>query len=131
MAERAAGAFGSLYYLALSIQQPAQWTVPVWVLLAFLLGPALIGLIAGRLQRGEMSPLRRFRGGLQAGVITMFLYTSITLMALHARMGSSGDGGQVFLVGLFVSVIYALIAGVVAGAVSSRLGRAQRARERP
>jgi hypothetical protein len=112
---------GLLAYLLVSAAQPPAWGIPVWALLAFVVVPGIIGYTTGRVLGRSAERKPRFRAGLFAGAAAMFLYASVTLMVLHARIGSTGDSGEVFLVGLFVSLVYSGLAGAVAGAASAYL----------
>lgn len=112
---------GILAYLILSVQQPPAWRVPVWAALAFLAVPATVGFTAGKIAgRGTPAPTR-FRAGMSAGGWAMFWYAAITLFMLHARMNSGAPAGEVFLAGAFVTIVYSLLAGLVAGLVSAKL----------
>lgn len=119
---------GCIGYLILSLRQPLGWTIPVWALLAFLVVPICIGLTVGRGMGYDAGPGPRFRGWFRACSLVMFLYTAFNLMIVRYNIGS-GDTGQVFLVGLFVSVIYALLAGLVAGLASGWLAYRNRKEE--
>ncbi len=111
---------GGLCYLLLSTRQPPQWTVPVWATLAFLLVPLIGGFAAGRWQGPDRPAATRFRSGCFAVGWAMALYTGITLISLREKI-HTGSSSQVLLVGLFVTGVYAAVAGIVAGFSSARL----------
>lgn len=122
-------AVGLLGYLLLSAEQPPGWTVPGWIFLAFLVVPGVVGLATGRLQGWEQPPGARFRAAMRAGGIAMALYTGFTLIVLRQRIHTNTDSGQIFLAGCLVTLVYAVLAGLVAGFVSARLAwRGERSR---
>jgi hypothetical protein len=112
---------GILGYGILSFQQPPGWTVPVWAVLAFLVVPGMAGWATGRLLGRDRLPRDRFRAGVSAGGLAMALYTAITLIVLQQRIHTEIGSGQTFLVGCLVTLVYAALAGVVAGLVSARV----------
>ena len=63
----------------------------------------------------------RFWAGFRAGSLAMFGYTAISLMVLRTHIGSGADSVSIFVVGLFVSTVYALIAGIIAGIAGAKL----------
>jgi hypothetical protein len=109
-------------YLLLSIQQPPGWTIPGWVILAFLVVPALIGGVTGRWQGLDQEARTRFWAGGRAGGGAMALYSGLSLIAVRQRFSTNADAGQVVLVGLFVTLVYAVLAGAVAGLASALTG---------
>ena len=110
----AAGAAG---YLLLGIQEPPEWTMPVWALCAFVLLPGLIGFVIGRKQSLDDFPKVRFRQGFLVTAPVMFCYASIAMIAAHSRIGSASDVGQEMLAGTLAATVFAAVAGCVAGAV--------------
>ena len=108
-------AIGLVIVLILSLRNPRAWGEPVWAALTFALLPALVAFAVGR-----TTPPRE--GITNAFWITNFLvfwYTAIGMMRTHHRVGSGGDPGQTALVGLFVAVVDAALAGLVAAGVSA------------
>ena len=112
---------GIFLYVGLSFRTPLQWTQPVWFLLAFLVVPALVGLVNGLKKYKPRSAGQGFRMSFYAGAWAMFLYAGINMMIAHSRVGSGGNAAASLLAGLLVAIIYALIAGVVAGAVCAAI----------
>jgi hypothetical protein len=114
---------GVMGYLILSIRQPPDWPQTLWALLAFGVVPILAGLTTGRISRAAGNARSRFWAGLKSGFISMFLYSGISLIVLRTRIASGADSMQILTVGLFVTFVYAILAGCVAGAASSKLVR--------
>lgn len=110
----AAAAIG---YSLLGIEQPPEWTVPIWGLLAFVALPGLTGFIVGRKQSLDDFPRARFRQGFAVTAPVMFCYASIAMIVAHSRIGSAGDVGQEMLAGALAATVFAAIAGCVAGSV--------------
>lgn len=119
-----------LGYLCLSLQQPPGWGVPLWGLLAFGVVPGVSGWFVGRAQGPESDPRNRFWSSAQAVGAAMAFYAGILLLILRARFRSGGDTGQVVFVWLLVIVVYAALAGLVAGVVSAKLTWFTRREER-
>ena len=116
-------------YLLLALQQPLDWGIPLWMLLGFFCIPVLTGYVVGRKQGFDQGAKARFGAAFRANGLAMFLYTSLSLMFVHADIGSGGNSTMVFLVGLVVSVVYGILAGCVAGIASAKLawwGRKER-----
>jgi hypothetical protein len=111
----------ALGYFVVCFTQPLQWTIPVWAALVFGLIPLLSGFAAGRVQGPAVHSGDRFRAAFFGACWPMFWYTLITLIVLRSRLQSGPDSGQLFLVVMFVSILYAIGAGLVAGLVGSRL----------
>ncbi len=112
---------GLLGYLLVSVREPLEWRMPVWIILAFVVVPGLVGWVAGLGQVPERGIC--FRAGLRTAGWAMFLYASLTLIVLSHRIPADAGSGQEFWAGLLVSVVYALLAGTVAGLVSMAAGR--------
>lgn len=110
------GATGTVAYLILSVAQPLDWRLPVWAVLAFVTVPTLVAYVCSKLLGPQTESPVRFKSAFCSGAVAMFLYTSISLMIVHSRIGPISDDGHDLRIGLFVSVVYAAIAGVVAGA---------------
>ena len=118
------GFFAALLgYLLLSGRQPAGWGEGLWAFLALLLVPALAGLIVNRKQAGDRPSRQAFFAGMKAAGWAMLFYASITLTVLANRIGRADGGGQAFLAGVLVTVVYTLVAGSVAGLVNVMLVR--------
>jgi hypothetical protein len=109
-------------YLVLSLRQPPGWTVPVWAILAFLVVPGAIGCVTTRWQGFDQEASTRFWAAGRAGSGAMALYSGLSLIAVRQRFSTDADAGQVLLVGLFVTLVYAALAGAVAGLVSALPG---------
>jgi hypothetical protein len=107
-------------YLVLSFRQPPGWTLPLWAILAFVVVPGLTGYAVGKLLGPETAPGARFRSAMWGAGFAMFFYTAISLILLRVRIDSDG-GSTVVQVGFFVTCLYTLLAGTVAGFVSAKL----------
>jgi hypothetical protein len=116
-------AAGIVGYLLLSYQQPAGWGEGLWAGFALLLVPAIAGFVVNRAQGQDRAPRQAFSAGMRAAGWAMLFYAFITLIVLARRVEGSGDGGQEFLAGLLVTVVYTLFAGTVAGIVNLTLTR--------
>lgn len=114
-------AVAAIGYFLLSLQQPAGWGEAVWVCLAFILIPALVGVVVNRGQGPNRPPNRAFFSSAKPAGFAMFLYTSITLMVLAARMDRPDAHGEEFLTGLIVTCVYTLVAAAAAGTVNLML----------
>lgn len=112
-------AVGIVAYLCLSLQQPLGWTLPVWIFLAFLLAPGLVGLTVGFKQRSAHAPMRSFWTAARSGGTAMGLYTTLHLLLIGGPHSDSANLGQELLAGLLSVFVFALIAGLAAGAVSA------------
>ncbi len=102
-------------YLIFSVNGPREWTIPVWISLAFLFIPAMIGFVSGRQISPEQAISKRFWTAFRNVAIGMFGYTTMSLIMLRIRISQPDSSGMVFLVGLLVSMIYAAIAGTIGG----------------
>jgi hypothetical protein len=106
-------------YAVLSFHQPHEWGQLTWVVLALVVVPGVVGWLIGR-AHGPGSPRGlRFRRSLAPAAAPMALYTAIWLMVLRSRIGSGGSSGEVFLVGVFVTAVYAGVAACVAGGAAA------------
>jgi hypothetical protein len=112
---------GVVLYLILTIRSPAQWTKPVWMVLAFLIVPAIAGYFTAwyygfRCQRRE-----RFRPSAMAGGFSMVIYAIIGLIIARCKIAEDPgvDSGGVLLASCVVTVVYGVIAAVVAGVVGA------------
>ena len=112
---------GALGYCILAIRQPAEWPTAVWAALALIAVPLLAGYAAGRASGMDSPPRSRFWKGFWAVGFAMFWYTAISLMYLRTRVAFGGRSEDIFLVGFFVSAVYAVIAGVFGGIGASKL----------
>src|SRR5690349_7232146 len=65
---------GLLAYLFLSLQQPLGWQMPVWILLAFLVIPGLIGLLQGWRLGTDSTASARFWVGMKGVFWPMAFY---------------------------------------------------------
>lgn len=105
-------------YFTMFALPPTRVGVPVWLLIGFVALPALIGIVTG--------PAPVTKAGLRASVrvtaLSMFVYTLVSLFGLHRRIDSS-SGSSVFLVELFVSVVFAVLAGGVAAGANALRGK--------
>ena len=97
----------------------------VWLLLAFLIIPVLTGIVTGRRQGLDFGDGGCFAAGMRAAGVPMAIYTAISLMIVHSRVGPSPSASATFLVGLAVTIIYAIIAGLVAGVAALLSARQQ------
>jgi hypothetical protein len=110
-------------YLVLSFQQPAGWGEGVWAALAFLLIPALAGLVMSRIQRGSEPLARAFFSAMKGVGRAMLLYAAITLIVLAHRVGRPDAAAHEFIAAAIVVVVYSVAAGAVAGLVNLMLTR--------
>ena len=108
-------------YLVISSRSPQAWTFPLWALLTLGLIPAGIGWLVGREIGPEKKMGQRIRSGYWTVGTAMFLYTIVSLMIIRSHIGIPDASGMVFLVELFVSSAYTIIAGGVAGLVAAHL----------
>jgi hypothetical protein len=112
-------AVGILGYLFLSLQQPLGWGLPLWGFLAFVLVPAVAGVVVGRSHRAAGTPGQSFRIAAKSVAKAMGLYTALHLLLIGGPHSAGADSVQEFLAGLLSTLLFALIAGLVAGAVSA------------
>jgi len=112
---------GLVGYTILSFRQPPEWHALLWAVLAFGVIPALIGLAVSRPAAARGSVVAASWWAL----ISMLIYTGSGMIRAHVRLESNPDSGQVVLIGLFVSVVYGLAAGLVAAGVSALRVRAR------
>lgn len=111
-----------LGYLCVSFQQPLGWGIPLWIFLAFLLVPTLTGLAVGLAQRGAGTPGRSFWTALKAAGKAIALYTIIHLLLIGGPHSDAADRGQERIAGVLTTLLFTLIAGLVAGTVSVLAG---------
>ena len=112
---------GIVGYLCLSVRQPLDWGMPLWIVLAFLLVPGLVGVVVGRVQRAAGTPRGSFRTAAKSAGNAMGLYTALHLILIGGPHSDGADITQEFLAGLLSTLLFALIAGLAAGAVSATL----------
>jgi|SRR5579871_3311214 len=123
-------AVGLCCYLLLAIQPPLSWRIPLWIFLAFLLVPAVIGLVIGRMYRAAQPAPVRFGEGMRAGGWAMAIYTGLSLMVFWGRMGRDAEGEE-FVAGALTTVVFALLAGIVAGFVGKLAAKRPAKNESP
>ncbi len=104
-----------LIYLIESVNGPREWTIPVWIAMTFLIIPAMVGFIMGRQVSPEQPASKRFWAAFVSVAIGIFAYTAFSLIMLRSRIGQPDSTGTIFVVGLLVSSIYAVIGGSVGG----------------
>ena len=105
-------------YLLLALRSKAAWGALLWPVLAFLVVPAVAGLVGGLKVRRVGSTRAHFWDAFRAVGWTMGSYTLISLMVLRLRF-QMVSFAQVALVWLLVSTVYGALAGAVAGAVAT------------
>jgi hypothetical protein len=110
---------GLLAYLLLSMQQPLGWGILVWVLLAFLIVPGLIGLLIGKKLGAEPTAPMKFWAGLKGVAWAMAFYAFLNPILLLGRLNVEGENGARLFAVLLVTVVFALLAGGVAGLASA------------
>src|SRR6185437_7512329 len=88
---------GLLAYLLLSMQQPLGWKIPVWILLAFVVIPGLIGLLIGRVQGQEPTARMKFWAGLKGAFWPMAFYAFLNPVVLLARLAEPDNNWERFL----------------------------------
>ena len=108
-----------LAYLCLSLQPPLGWTLPLWIFLAFVFAPGLVGLVVGLQQRQAHAPGRSFWTAAKSAGTAMGLYTTLHLVLIGGPHSDGANLGQEILAGLLSILLFALIAGLAAGAVSA------------
>ena len=108
-------------YLCVSLQQPLGWTLPLWIFLAFLLVPCLVGLLVGLRQREGRAPGRSFWTAAKSAGIPMGLYTALHLILIGGPHSDGANAGEELIAGLLSVLVFALIAGLAAGAVSATI----------
>ena len=110
---------GAVGYLLLSIQSPLRYTIPVWMMLALVVIPALIGVSVG-----AVTILREgIAAAFWVAAMTMLTYSALNMARIHGELPMSADPGQVFLACAIVSVAYALVAGIVSAGVNALYSR--------
>jgi hypothetical protein len=110
---------GLAYFILLFI--PLTPRDALWVLLALLAVPGLVGGVIGRRMGYDAGRGPRFRKAAWVCGFVMFGYAFVSLILQRARFDLGSDAGQVFLVWIVASLGYALVAGLVAGLVSGML----------
>ncbi len=106
-------------YFVLSFQSPGQWTPLGWGLIAFLVIPAIQGVILGLGAHPEYDHLQRFKNGLGLGAAMMAAYTLFNLLIINAKIGTHKTAPDVPTVVLVVTAVYSLAAGLVCGLISA------------
>ena len=107
-------------YVVLSLQSPANWGMPVWVLLAFIVVPIVIGVLSAMSVPPHAEKGDRFKRAMGVATLAMAIYATVGLILSERKMGThSLQATQVFTAGMVVVVVYALIAGFVAGFAGS------------
>lgn len=109
-------------YLLLSVAEPPSYGTLVWAALALLAVPLLTGLAMAKLTNGFSRGWLFQRSFLLAG-FAMAIYTVIHLAAIRNRIAEQADSVAVLAVSAFVTMVYAICAGLVAGLLSAILAR--------
>lgn len=107
-------------YVVLSLRQPAEWRVPVWLALIFLVIPGLVGVFVGRRHAGERTRARAFYDGARCGAYSMVCYSGVHVLVLANRLQK--DASQTideYVAGVLTVVVFSAIAGMVAGSMSA------------
>lgn len=112
-------AFAGVAYLILSARSPGDWMLPLWALLAFLLVPAVEGILIAKGARDEDTAGQRFWRAWLIGAATMGVYTLWNLVLLNSRINTHNNVGDIPLVIFTLVLLYGAIAGVVAGIASA------------
>jgi hypothetical protein len=110
-----------LGYALISFQQPLGWGLALWGFLAFLLTPSLAGVVIGLYQRTAGTPSQSFWTAFKSVSKVMAFYTALHLILIGGPHSDKADAGQEFLAGLLSTIVFALIAGLVAGAVGAMI----------
>lgn len=108
-----------LCYLLISFKQPLGWGMPVWIFLAFLLAPGIVGLIVGLQQKILGSPGTSFWTGFKSAFWVVAFYTIFHLLMLGGSHSDAADRAQERIAGVLATLLYATVAGLVAGLVSA------------
>ena len=120
----------SACYLVLAMRKPHEWGLPLWSGLALALVPLLCGAIIGRGMGGDFTRAKRFRTAFYVSGLMMAIYSGISLMIVRSGIDSSASASAVAVVGLFVSAVYAVIAGTIAGIASALIVRHEKGHKR-
>lgn len=107
---------GFVYFILLFT--PLNPRHPLWVVLALLVVPGVIGIAIGRRMGYDAGGGSRFWRAAKACGFVMFGYAFLSMIWQRTRFPLGGDAGQVFLVWVTASAVYALVAGGIAGLVA-------------
>ncbi len=108
-------------YLILFFNTPRGWGIPLWIALAFLLIPVLAGFQVGKRVGYDAGTKMRFRRAFRSVGFAMWGYTFLSLILQRTKFPVGGEAPQVLLLWIVIPVLYAAIAGCVAGTASVRL----------
>ena len=109
-------------YLLLSSVQPTVYGEYVWIGLAFLAMPIATAVLLAKTLKGFSRGYLFVRGFLLAG-LAMAAYTAFNLIVVRNRIAEVVNPAAVMEVGAFVTLIFGLVAGLVAGAFSALLAK--------
>jgi hypothetical protein len=112
---------GFVGYLIVSLQQPLGWGQPLWIFLAFLLVPSMVGLAVGLQQKTAHAPVASFWNACRGCGTVMGLYSMLHLILIGGPHSDGANAGQELIAGLLTILLFALIAGLVAGTVSATI----------
>ncbi|HEY3781696.1 MAG TPA: hypothetical protein VGL56_11460 [Fimbriimonadaceae bacterium] len=112
-------AVAAVGYFVLSFQSPGQWTQIGWGIIAFLIIPAIQGVILALGAHPEYDRTQRFKNGLGLGAAMMAAYTLFNLLIVSSKIGTHKTEPDVPTVVLLVTAVYSLAAGLVCGLVSA------------
>ncbi len=110
----------AVLYFFVSFRGITQWTLPVWVILVFVAVPIAAAFAGGRAKTAGA----RIRASMVSAGFAMAFYSAMSLMRVHAKLGSAPNAGSTFLVGLCVAIVYGLIASFVCAITGLILDRA-------
>lgn len=79
---------------------------------------------------GDFTRAKRFRTAFYVSGLMMAIYSGISLMIVRSGIDSSASASAVAVVGLFVSAVYAVIAGTIAGIASALIVRHEKGHKR-
>ena len=116
-------------YMALSFQSPEGWGPLVWGLVAFLILPCVVGVLAGNsVTASRAAPLKklRFRRAFSITFSVVAIYTLVGMGIVRHKM-QSADKSTDIAIYLVVAVVYGLMAGAVAGIAGSSFPITKRA----
>lgn len=111
-------------YIVLSMRQPDEWTIRVWLAAEFLVIPIVAGVLVGMRHSGQRSRGRAFWDGARSGGIAMACYAAFNTLILAGNLHKpSSDAFDEYFAALLTVVLYGAAAGLVAGLASAGASR--------
>ena len=106
-------------HVLLGLRSVRHWGSGLWLLLALVAIPALAGWLGGRNAGRDVTPNQRFWDTAPRVGLVMAGRTGFGLIIAHGGFSSGGRGSAVLVVWLFLTVLYTVVAGAVAGMAAS------------